>query len=44
MYYIQQTRDREYIAQEVSKIQVPEFQPKSGVTIYENDEQLKADT
>jgi len=43
MYFIEQNRDREYIRQEVSKVQVPEFQPKSGVTIYESDEQLKAD-
>jgi len=44
MYFIEQTRDRDYIQQEVSKIQIAEFQPKEGVTIYENDEQLKADT
>jgi ubiquitin-activating enzyme E1 len=43
MYFINQTRDRDYIQNEVSKIKVPEFQPKAGVTIYENDEQLKAD-
>ena len=44
MYFIDQTRDRNFIRDEVSKIKVAEFQPKSGVKIYENDEQLKADT
>jgi ubiquitin-activating enzyme E1 len=43
IYHIQQTTERAYIKQEVEKIQVPEFQPKTDVTIYENDEQLKAD-
>ncbi len=43
MYSIEQTRDQEYIKQEVSKISVPAFQPKADVTIYENDEQMKAD-
>jgi len=31
IYYFSQTHDHRYIAQEVSKIQVPEFQPKSSV-------------
>ena len=44
MYSIEQTRDRDYIREEVKKVQVAEFQPKGGVTIYENDEQLKEDT
>jgi ubiquitin-activating enzyme E1 len=43
MYYIDQNDDREYIKQVVSKIQVPKFQPKTGVKIYESDEQLKVD-
>jgi ubiquitin-activating enzyme E1 len=43
IYSIEQTRDQEYIKQEVSKISVPAFQPKADVTIYENDEQMKAD-
>ncbi len=43
IYHIEQTTNRAYIAQEVSKIEVPPFEPKSGITIYENDEQLKAD-
>lgn len=43
MYHIPQTRDRKSIAEEVAKIHVPEFKPKAGVTIHENDEQLKAE-
>ncbi|CAF4191462.1 unnamed protein product [Rotaria sp. Silwood2] len=43
IYFIEQIRDREYIAEQVSKIKVQEFQPKSGVQIFENDEQLKTD-
>ena len=43
MYNIPQSKDRQAIAQEVSKIHIPEFQPKAGVTIHENDEQLRAD-
>jgi len=43
VYGIQQTRDAQFIAKEVSQIHVPEFQPKAGVTIHENDEQLRAD-
>ncbi|CAF1176997.1 unnamed protein product [Adineta steineri] len=43
IYHISQTRDRDYIAGEVSQIQVPEFQPKGGMKIHENDEELKAD-
>ena len=31
------------IAHEVSKIHVEKFQPKAGVTIHENDEQLRAE-
>ncbi|CAF4189659.1 unnamed protein product [Rotaria sp. Silwood2] len=43
MYSIPKLCDRHQIAHEVVKIQVSEFQPKAGVTIHENDEQLKAD-
>ncbi len=43
IYHIPQTNDYKYIAEEVSKIQVTKFEPKSGVTIHENDEQLRAD-
>jgi ubiquitin-activating enzyme E1 len=43
MYNIPQSRDSQAIAQEVAKIHIPEFQPKAGVTIHENDEQLRAD-
>lgn len=43
VYGIPQTRDYQFIGKEVSQIHVPEFQPKSGVTIHENDEQLRAD-
>jgi ubiquitin-activating enzyme E1 len=43
MYYIPDSPDRQSIAQEVAKIHIPEFQPKAGVTIHENDEQLRAD-
>jgi ubiquitin-activating enzyme E1 len=43
IYFIPQINDRQYIGQEVFKIQLPVFQPKAGVTIFENDEQLKAD-
>jgi ubiquitin-activating enzyme E1 len=43
MYQIPQSRDRQAIAQEVSKIHIEVFQPKAGVTIHENDEQLRAD-
>ncbi len=42
MYFIDQSSDRLNIKHEVSKIQVPKFEPKTGVTIYESDEQLKA--
>ena len=31
------------IAQQADQIHVPEFQPKAGVTIHENDDQLRAD-
>lgn len=31
------------IAQRADEIHVPEFQPKAGVTIHENDDQLRAD-
>lgn len=44
MYFIEQNRDRNYIREQASKVQVEEFQPKAGVTIYENDEQLKEET
>ncbi|CAF3992829.1 unnamed protein product [Rotaria sordida] len=43
MYYIPQIRDRKLIAKEVVKVHVPEFKPKTGVIIHENDEQLRAD-
>ena len=44
MYHIPQTHDRQAIAEEVAKIPCTvEFQPKAGVTIHENDEQLRAD-
>ena len=42
IYHIPQTRDRQYIAQEVGKVSIAEFKPQSGVTIHENDEQLRA--
>lgn len=44
MYFIEPNRDRNYIQEEVSKVQVEEFKPKAGVTIFENDEQLKEET
>jgi ubiquitin-activating enzyme E1 len=43
MYQIPQTRDIKLIADEVAKIQITKFQPKAGVTIHENDEQLRLD-
>ncbi|CAF1335638.1 unnamed protein product [Rotaria sordida] len=43
IYFIEQIRDRQYIADQASKISVAKFQPKSGVEIFENDEQLKSD-
>lgn len=43
IYQIPQTRDRKAIAEEVSKIHIAEFKPKAGVTIHENDEQMRAD-
>ncbi|UJR37573.1 hypothetical protein I4U23_030274 [Adineta vaga] len=43
MYHITGTVDRQAIAQEVAKIHIPEFQPKAGVTIHENDDQLRAE-
>ena len=43
IYHINQSRDRAMIAEKVSRIHVSEFVPKSGVTIHENDEQLRAD-
>jgi ubiquitin-activating enzyme E1 len=43
IYNIPQVLDRQYISQEVAKIKLPEFKPQSGVTIHENDEQLRAD-
>ena len=42
IYHIPQTRDRQSIAQEVAKVHIPEFKPQAGVTIHENDEQLRA--
>ncbi len=43
MYKLPQTRDYKYIAEETVKIHVTEFKPKAGVTIHENDEQLRLD-
>ena len=43
IYGIPQTRDREAIAQQADQIHMPEFKPKAGVTIHENDDQLRAD-
>ena len=43
IYGIPDSRDRNYISKEVSKIQIEKFQPKAGVTIHENDEQLRLD-
>jgi len=40
IYNINQIRDRVYIANVVSSVEVPEFIPKSGVRIAENDSQL----
>jgi len=39
-YNINQIRDRVYIANVVSSVKVPEFVPKSGVRIAENDSQI----
>ncbi|XP_015379860.1 PREDICTED: ubiquitin-like modifier-activating enzyme 1 [Diuraphis noxia] len=39
-YNINQIRDRVYIANVVSSVKVPEFVPKSGVKIAENDSQI----
>ena len=44
IYQIPQSRDRDMIAKFVSTLSVPDFIPKSGVTIHENDEQLRAET
>jgi ubiquitin-activating enzyme E1 len=43
MYGIPQLKDHKIIAEEVSKIHIVEFKPKAGVTIHENDEQLRLD-
>lgn len=43
MYHIPIIRDRKQIAHEVGKIEIVKFQPKAGVTIHENDDQLRAD-
>ncbi len=43
MYGIPQIKDHKIIAEEVSKIHIVEFKPKAGVTIHENDEQLRLD-
>jgi ubiquitin-activating enzyme E1 len=43
IYHIPQVRDSKLIADEVAKIQITKFQPKAGVTIHENDEQLRLD-
>ncbi|XP_025206612.1 ubiquitin-like modifier-activating enzyme 1 [Melanaphis sacchari] len=39
-YNINQIRDRVYVANVVSSVKVPEFVPKSGVRIAENDSQI----
>lgn len=44
IYGIPQTRDRQSIAKTASSIQVEPFTPKAGVTIHENDEQLRAES
>lgn len=43
MYFLEENRDRDFVRREVARVQVPEFTPKSGVAIFENDEQLKAE-
>lgn len=43
IYHIPQVKNRDQIAAEVAKVYVPEFQAKAGVTIHENDEQLRLD-
>lgn len=43
IYNIPGARERKYIADEVGKIEITKFQPKAGVTIHENDEQLRHD-
>ncbi|KAL1501297.1 hypothetical protein ABEB36_006643 [Hypothenemus hampei] len=42
VYGIPTNRNRQYIAEVVSKVQVPEFIPKSGVTIAVTDSQMAA--
>lgn len=44
IYNINQIRDRVYIANVVCSVEVPEFIPKSGVRIAENDSQLSSFT
>lgn len=44
IYQIPQTRDRKLIAEQVAKIHITPFIPKAGVTIHENDEQMRADS
>lgn len=44
IYNINQIRDRVYIANVVCSVEVPEFIPKSGVRIAENDSQLNSFT
>ncbi|CAF1276826.1 unnamed protein product [Adineta ricciae] len=43
IHHIPQTRDRDLIAREVAQVQVAKFQPKAGVTIHDDDEQMAAD-
>lgn len=43
MYFLDENRDRKFIQKEVAQVQVPDFTPKSGVAIFESDEQLKAE-
>jgi ubiquitin-activating enzyme E1 len=43
IYYIPQVRDHAMIGSQVNQIHIAEFVPKAGVTIHENDDQLRAD-
>ncbi|CAF0731325.1 unnamed protein product [Didymodactylos carnosus] len=42
MYSIPPLKDRQEVKNYVSTIHIPEFKPRQGVTIHENDEQMKA--
>ena len=41
MYGIKQNRDKHVVAELIKKISVPEFKPRSGVTIHVNDSELQ---